>query len=164
MITGLGVCGALACSAGSGGAWIRVERAVLLEAALALMVFVARHLLIPDLYTALFASTGLVGPLSPGLLPALFGAVVGGGLTALVRAAAGRTLGREAMGWGDVKLAAALGALLGPLPLLWTLAGAAGLGALAGLALRRRAPDAVIPFGAFMAPVGVACLWAGTPG
>lgn len=163
MIVGLVACGVLACAACPGALGRRIEAAVLVEAAFALAVFDARHLVIPDLYSALFALAGLVGPLSPGLVPAVLGAAVGGALTAAVRAAAGRALGREAMGWGDVKLAAALGALLGPAPLLWTLAAAAGLGAGVGLALRRREPDAVVPFGALMAPVGVAFLWAGAP-
>ena len=131
-----------------------------METALALAVFDARTLLIPDLYAAAFAVAGLAGPLSPGLGPALAGAALGAGLLAGVRAVVGRALGAEAMGWGDVKLAAALGCWLGPVPLLWTVAVAAGAGAAAGLALARRRPAPRIPFGAFLAPAGVAFAWA----
>ena len=143
---------------------MRTERALVVETVLALAVFDARRLLIPDLYSAALALAGLAGPLSPGLAAALAGAAVGAGLTGGVRLLAGRALGREAMGLGDVKLAAALGALLGPLSLLWTMAVAAALGAAVGLVLRRRAPDAPVPFGTLLAPVGAVFLWAGAPG
>ncbi len=157
-------CGALALAAGSGADAARIERALLVQTAVALAAFDARHLLIPDLFSAVFALAGLAGPLSPGLAVALAGAAVGAGLTALVRAAAGRALGREAMGWGDVKLAAGLGAVLGPVSLLWALAVAAGLGAAVGLIQRRRSGPERVPLGALLAPVGVACLWLGPPG
>lgn len=151
--------GLAALAIGADGAWERAERALLVQTALALAVFDARHLLIPDLFCAAFALAGLAGPLSPGLPAALAGAAAGAGLTAGVRAAAGRTLGREAMGWGDVKLAAALGALLGPVSLLWALAVAAGLAAAVGLARRGRGEAASLTaFGAWLAPVGVAWL------
>lgn len=139
----------------------RLEWALLVETALALAAIDLRLLLIPDLYSALIAAAGCLGPLSPGLASALAGAMVGGGLMAATRALAGRWLGTEAMGWGDVKLAAALGALLGPLGLLWTVAIASTLGSVAGLLARRRRTPTRVPFGAFLAPVGVAVAWAG---
>ena len=164
MAAALALVGLAALALGPGDMLERAARALLVQCAVALAVFDARHLLIPDLYSAAFALAGLAGPLSPGLAAGLAGAAVGGGLTAGVRLAAGRALGREAMGWGDVKLAAALGALLGPVPLLWTLAGAAGLGAAVGLVLRRRrGTDAVTPFGALLAPAAVAALWLAPP-
>lgn len=159
LAAGLTVCGALGAVAGGEGTVARVERGLLVETALALALFDARHLLIPDLFSAAVTLAGLAGPLSPGLWPALAGAALGAALTGAVRLAAGRMVGAEAMGLGDVKLAAALGALLGPLALLWAVAVAAGLGAVVGLVLRQRAPGAVVPFGAVLAPVGVLWLW-----
>ncbi len=145
----------------SGAPPARAEFALLAETALALAVFDARTLLIPDLYSAAVALAGCVGPLSAGWPTALAGAGVGAVMLAAVRWAVGRAVGREAMGWGDVKLAAALGALLGPLGLLWTVAAAATAGAAAALLLRRGGAPARIPFGAFLAPAGLAVAWAG---
>jgi prepilin signal peptidase PulO-like enzyme (type II secretory pathway) len=48
-----------------------------------------------------------------GLLTSLVGMAVGGGLVWAVRIVAGLTLGREAMGFGDVTLMAMIGAFLG---------------------------------------------------
>ncbi|MFM2162635.1 MAG: type 4 prepilin-like protein leader peptide-processing enzyme [Pseudomonadota bacterium] len=61
--------------------------------------------------------------------------------------------GREGLGWGDVRLAALIGAVLGPWPGLWgTLGIASALGAIAGLVsllvLRR---SSYLPLGPFLA-------------
>ncbi|HEV2971689.1 MAG TPA: prepilin peptidase [Pirellulales bacterium] len=53
-----------------------------------------------------------------GLLTALVGMAIGGGLTWVVRIVASAILGREAMGFGDVTLTAMIGAFLGWQPCL----------------------------------------------
>lgn len=136
-----------------------LEIALLVQTAAALAIFDLRWLLIPDLHSLALAVAGVFGPLSPGWSAAAIGGLVGAGLLAGVRWAAGRWLEEEAMGFGDVKLAAALGVLLGPQALLWTIALAAGLGAGLALALRRRHGRLRVPLGAFLAPVGVGVLW-----
>jgi leader peptidase (prepilin peptidase)/N-methyltransferase len=74
--------------------------------------------------------------------------------------------GKEGMGYGDFKLLAALGAWLGWQMLLPIVIGAAGVGALVGIAailLRRR--DAGIPmaFGPYLAAAGWLALMWGQP-
>ena len=139
--------------------------AMLAQTAAAVAWLDIRRRLIADLYSVAVAALALATGPPLGWLAALGGAALGAGLLAGVRAAMGARLGREAMGWGDVKLAAALGLLLGPVLLLWTVAIAAGLGAAAGLVMRRSGDrEPRIPFGALLAPVGVAaCWWASRP-
>lgn len=144
-----------------GGASERLLLALLVQAAAALAAFDLRFRLIPDLYTLALGAAGIAGPLAPGLAASVVGAAVGGGLLAAARWIVGRRLRREAMGLGDVKLAAALGVLLGPTPLLWTTTIAAALGAAAGLLMLRRTREPLVPLGALLAPVGVAVLWMG---
>jgi len=88
------------------------------------------------------------------LLGALLGAIVGGGFLWLVGEAWKRLRGVEAMGLGDVKMMAAVGALLGwHLTLLSIFIGAFS-GALIGVALIARQKDRdfqmQIPFGIFL--------------
>ena len=88
------------------------------------------------------------------LIGALLGAVVGGGFLWLVGEAWKRLRGVEAMGLGDVKMMAAVGALLGwRLTLLSTFFGAFS-GALIGVFLVMRQKDrdfqTQIPFGIFL--------------
>jgi leader peptidase (prepilin peptidase)/N-methyltransferase len=84
-------------------------------------------------------------------------AVVTAGVFFLFREAYRRLRGREGLGLGDVKLAAAAGAWLdwSVIPMAVALAAFAGLlAALAAAAARRRLPEplARLPFGAFFAP------------
>lgn len=65
---------------------------------------------------------------------------------------------QEAMGGGDVKFAALIGAFLGPAPALWAFLGSFFLGALFAvpmLMLRRGGGKDPIPFGTFMAVAAV---------
>ena len=95
---------------------------------------------IPNALTASGLGLGLVlaGAVS---IPSLGMALLGAGLAAASLAAV-RGLGfvlvrQPGMGWGDIKLAAALGACMGPLA-LWALYLAAVAGAIVGLGLRAR--------------------------
>ncbi len=70
------------------------------------------------------------------------------------------------MGWGDVKLAACVGAFLGPGPTVIALFAAFILGALVGgalMILRKRKKSIPIPFGPFMAAGAVLGLFFGGP-
>ncbi len=85
-----------------------------------------------------------------GLLSALVGMAAGGGLIWLVRVIGSATLGREAMGFGDVTLMAMIGAFLGwqPCMVIFFLAPLAGVvfGLLHLIVLR----DKEIPYGPFL--------------
>ena len=120
----------------------------------------AQWLIIPDLHVVLLMVLALIGPLAPGLVTAALGAVLGAGLLWTVRALFLRLRGIEAMGLGDVKLMAALGALVGPLRVLWIIAAASILGVAWGLIRSRgRLADAPpAPFGAMAALPAMAVL------
>lgn len=155
----LAAVGGVAWSLAPGEASARAALAGLVQVAAATVWLDLRLRLIADLYSLAVALAAVAGGLAPGWPAALAGAGVGAGLLAGVRALVGARLGREAMGWGDVKLAAALGLVLGPLPLLWTVAVAAAAGAAAGLLAGRGGGEPRIPFGALLAPAGAAAAW-----
>ena len=100
-------------------------------ACLAAMALVdACSLLIPDLHVVVLAVLAFVGPLAQGLPTALVGAAVGGGLLWGVAELFRRTRGVVGLGLGDVKLMAAVGALAGPVTVLWIIVSASVLGAI----------------------------------
>ena len=88
------------------------------------------------------------------LIGALLGAIVGGGFLWLVGEAWKRLRGVEAMGLGDVKMMAAVGALLGWRLTLLSIFMGAFSGALIGVALIARQKDRdfqmQVPFGIFL--------------
>jgi len=97
---------------------------------------------------------GITSPIGLSLIGAFLGAIVGGGFLWVVGEAWKRIRGVEAMGLGDVKMMAAVGALLGwKLTLLSIFLGAFS-GALIGGAVIARQKDknfqAQIPFGIFL--------------
>jgi leader peptidase (prepilin peptidase)/N-methyltransferase len=126
-----------------------------------------RFLIIPDLYSLVIAAAALVGPLAGPLRHAGLGALVCGGLLASVAFAFRKVRGVEGLGFGDVKLAAALGGLLGPVSGMWVIALASIGGVLAApLAARLHPRDevagqTVVPLGACLAVAAAALLlWA----
>jgi leader peptidase (prepilin peptidase)/N-methyltransferase len=125
----------------------------------------ARRYTIPDVLSlpaiplGLLASGYLLAPWNESLadLDHVIGAAVGGAGFWLIREIYGRLRGREGLGLGDVKLAAAAGAWTGwqDLPNVVLLAAAAALGfALVHATVRRRSLAGAerIAFGAFLAP------------
>ncbi|MFH0964278.1 MAG: prepilin peptidase [Planctomycetota bacterium] len=97
------------------------------------------------------------------LVSAAVGIAVGGGLFWLIRAVSGKIYGEEAMGFGDVKLMAYFGAILGPVLVLLTTFFASLIGSVTGLLLigmKRAELKSKLPFGPFLC-IGalIAFLW-----
>lgn len=141
-----------------------------------------KHYIIPDvislpglglgLVLAGLATAGLplfLDPLAGGrgdiapILASLLGAGLGGGFLFLSAWAGKKAFKQEAMGGGDIKLAAMIGAFLGWKALVFALFTAFLVGSLAGAALillgRVRARRAVVPFGPFLALGALAAIF-----
>lgn len=128
------------------------------------------HQLLPDAVTLTGTAAGLAvawfNPFlgEPGLgrvWASVFGAALGSGLLWLFGAVYGKLRGVEAMGMGDVKMMAMVGAFAGPAGVLLTIFGGSLVGAAVGVALvplRGRSMQDALPFGCFLAPVALAAL------
>lgn len=127
-----------------------IAMGVLAAVLTAMAVFDARRFLIPDVHVAAIGALGLSGVLGASLTDAALGAALGGGLLGLVRWFYRRMRGVEGLGLGDVKLALALGALAGPLGVVWIILGGAVIGLVYGL-IQGGARTAMAPFGTAMA-------------
>lgn len=138
---------------------------VLLTLLLTIAVADARSYVIPDELSLGGLAAGLLlsflpGPLAP--LQAALGALVGGGVLWLVAVVGSWALKKEAMGGGDIKMMAMVGAFLGWPGALLTIF----LGALAGtvvfvpLAWRS---GRLVPFGLFLALGAAITFYAGEP-
>ncbi len=129
------------------------------------------HYILPDRVTIGGTIIGLLlSPLVPalhgeatwraGLVASVIGAVVGGGLLWLVATLGTLAFKREAMGLGDVKLMAAVGALCGWKAVLFTVVMSSFAGSIAGIGLiaaGRKEWQSRIPYGPFIALA--AALW-----
>jgi leader peptidase (prepilin peptidase)/N-methyltransferase len=114
------------------------------------------HQLLPDVITLPGLAAGLVFSLvfPPGLLDAVIGAILGGGVLWLIAEGYFRYSGQEGMGGGDIKMLAMVGAFLGWQQVLLTLVLASVAGALLGsliIATRRGGMKFAVPFGTFLA-------------
>lgn len=101
-----------------------------------------------------------VGQNIAGLLEGIAGAALGGGALWAIGRIGSRVTRKEAMGLGDVKLLAAIGAVTG----IWcflALMLASVLGAVIGLALRVLRGDRYVPFGPYLAAGALLTLHAG---
>ncbi|AFJ46509.1 prepilin peptidase [Shimwellia blattae] len=132
----------------------RAESWLLAAALVALAAIDLRHGLLPDRLTQPLLWGGLLLAL-PGPGPAITGAALGYGLLWATGRGFYLFTGREGLGYGDVKLAAALGAWLGPALLPGCLFLAALFGLLHGAALwlTGQRPQ-TIPFGPSLALAG----------
>lgn len=150
----------LAATGLGGEAWGRVALSVALMALIAVVYSDLRFLIIPDAYSLILAVLAVISPLSLGLPQALAGAAVCGGLLAGVLLAFKRYTRQDGMGWGDVKLGAALGAMVGMEHGVWAIAGSAGIAAIIGLVMKRlqRLGDGRLPYGAALALAGAVLL------
>jgi leader peptidase (prepilin peptidase)/N-methyltransferase len=114
------------------------------------------HKIIPNVVTVPGILLGLVGAatvLPTGLVNALLGVAVGGGILWALAWASPYLFGKEGMGGGDIKLLAMIGAFLGWKPALLTimigsLSGSVIGVSLIGLGVMKR--DEYIPFGPFL--------------
>ncbi len=142
--------------------WWWVAAAMLI----ALAVYDLRWMLLPDKLTLPLTAWALAGEVVLALMlhaprmvlgPVVAGALAGGGFYALVVLSQGR-----AMGGGDIKLAAAMGLLLGLKGTAVAMLVAFNSAALVGLtliALRRRGRKDQIPFGPFLVLGTFVAMW-----
>jgi leader peptidase (prepilin peptidase) / N-methyltransferase len=130
--------------------------AVFLTLLLGIALSDARFYIIPDEFSVGGAALGLgLALVSPaiGFFEALIGALVGFTVLWLVAWAGEKVFRKEAMGGGDIKMMAMLGAFLGPPGVLLTLFVAAFLGAVIFGPISLRTGK-LVPFGIFLAAGG----------
>jgi leader peptidase (prepilin peptidase)/N-methyltransferase len=143
--------------------------------AIAAFVFVAfvvalslidlEHFILPDELTLLLMWLGLLvntAGLFCSLESAVWAAALGYASLWLIHHLYLWVRKKEGLGYGDFKLLAAIGAWLGLEALPWVLFGAASIGAvvgLVGIVVFKRASDAPLPFGPFLATAAIAVLF-----
>jgi leader peptidase (prepilin peptidase)/N-methyltransferase len=121
----------------------------------------AREYIIPDEFSVGGTVAGLGLALAGGALgwlDAVIGAAVGYALLWLIAVAGTKAFGEDAMGGGDIKMMAMIGAFLGWSGVLLTLFLGALLGTLIFLPIKLAGKDVLVPFGIFLA-VGAAATW-----
>ncbi len=136
-----------------GPTWQALAGAVLGSLLLAIAVIDARHYLIPDALSLGGLGAGLALSLLPGEprpLMALAGAVTGYAVLWAVGWAGEKAFRKPAMGGGDMKMMAMVGAFLGPVGALLTvfLGAAAGAAVFGPVSLKT---GKLVPFGVFLA-------------
>lgn len=147
----------LACALLYGSTPRMIDGSLLGTILLGIAIIDARHYIIPDELSYGGLVVGLALALfggATGLLDALVGAAAGWALLWIVRTGGSYVLKQEAMGWGDVKMLAMIGAFVGWRGVLLTVF----LGALAGsaifLPLQLVGKKRLVPFGVFLAVGG----------
>jgi leader peptidase (prepilin peptidase) / N-methyltransferase len=114
------------------------------------------HQLLPNVITLPGIAIGLVASavLPPGIVDAIIGVLVGGGVLWLIGEAYFRYSGQEGMGGGDVKMLAMIGAFLGWKLVLVTLVLSSVAGSLIGvlvIVVKRGGMKYALPYGTFLA-------------
>jgi leader peptidase (prepilin peptidase)/N-methyltransferase len=114
------------------------------------------HQLLPNVITLPGIVVGLIASavLPPGIVDALIGVLIGGGVLWLIGEAYFRYSGHEGMGGGDVKMLAMIGAFLGWKLVLVTLVLSSIAGSAIGLlviAIRKGGMKYALPYGTFLA-------------
>jgi leader peptidase (prepilin peptidase)/N-methyltransferase len=114
------------------------------------------HHLLPNVITLPGMAIGLISSavLPPGIVDALIGALLGGGVLWLIGEAYFRYSGHEGMGGGDVKMLAMIGAFLGWKLVLITLVLSSVAGSVIGLfviVIKRGGMKYALPYGTFLA-------------
>jgi leader peptidase (prepilin peptidase)/N-methyltransferase len=135
-----------------GPTWHGLAGAVFGTILLGIAITDVRHYLIPDEYTlgGLILGLALAVPRGlPGLGQAVLGAAVGFGLLYLVAWAGEKAFRKEAMGGGDIKMMAMVGAFVGWKGVLLTIFGGAVLGTVIFVPIALRTKR-LVPFGVFL--------------
>ncbi len=134
-----------------------------LVSALIVIIFVdLDHQIIPDSITLSGMAAGQAASFLPnglGIVQSLIGLVVGGGSLYLIAVLGEALFRKEAMGGGDIKMAAMLGAFLGWQKVLLVFLAAAVIGLVVGviamLISSKMRRDRMIPFGPYLAVAAV---------
>lgn len=150
-----------------GPSWLLASRLVFACAMIVLFAIDLEHRILPNVITLPGIAAGLLSStfLPPGLTSALIGASVCAlalwGMGELVS----RVLGKDALGFGDVKMMAMMGAFLGWEQTLVALFLASLLGSVIGLGIVAVTGnrDYQIPLGSFLAVGGLVAAVAGEP-
>jgi leader peptidase (prepilin peptidase) / N-methyltransferase len=145
-----------------GGAWAALSAAVFFTLLLGIALTDARTYIIPDEFSIGGTILGLGLALAPGgitFTSAVLGAALGFGVLWAVGALGSWWLGKDAMGGGDIKMMAMVGAFLGPAGVLLTIFLGALVGTLIFAPISMRTGK-LIPFGIFLAVgAGVTDVW-----
>jgi leader peptidase (prepilin peptidase)/N-methyltransferase len=133
-----------------------VPRLLFACAMIVLFAIDLEHHLLPNVITLPAIAIGLISSavLPPGIVDALIGVVVGGGVLWLIGEAYFRYSGHEGMGGGDVKMLAMIGAFLGWKLVLVTLVLSSVAGSVIGLfviLIKRGGMKYALPYGTFLA-------------
>jgi leader peptidase (prepilin peptidase)/N-methyltransferase len=155
----------LACYWRFGLEWLLVPRLMFCAALVALFAIDLEHQLLPNAITVPGIVAGVLFSLilPPGVRDSLLGAVLGGGVLWAIGEAWYRFRHVEAMGFGDVKMLAMVGAFLGWKLVVVTFVLSSVIGGVFAailLAARRTTLTSLIPFGTFLALAAfIAALW-----
>jgi leader peptidase (prepilin peptidase)/N-methyltransferase len=164
--------------AANGGLWLAlaITRGPSLQAVVSMLVVTALlvltlidldHMLLPNVITLPGIVLGLVAAVLPGsplTLPEAAAAAAGGYLAFAAIWWLWKTLrGLDALGQGDWKLAAMLGACLGWQKMLLTVFIACLIGAFVGVVLLRRQGQEKLPLGTFLGAAGILVVFLGDP-
>jgi len=125
-----------------------------------------KHRIIPDSISLPFILLGLLYAISAeelGIVNSVLGAVAGGGTLFVVGFMYRQIKKVDGIGGGDIKLMAMVGAFLGVKLVLLVIFIASFAGTIYSLFLIRRGADGLtaVPFGSFLAPASVLCLFGG---
>jgi leader peptidase (prepilin peptidase)/N-methyltransferase len=134
---------------------ILVPRLLFASILIALFAIDLEHHLLPNVITLPGILVGLAfsAMLPPGIVDALIGTLLGGGILWLIGEAYYRYSGQEGMGGGDVKMLAMIGAFLGWKLVILTLVLSSLLGSLIGvvvIAVRQGGMKYALPYGTFL--------------
>ncbi len=148
-----------------GVTWDGTAAAVFLTLLLGIGLTDAKHYIIPDEFTWGGLGIGLVLGLvrgMPELLDALLGAAVGFALLYGIAWAGERVFRKEAMGGGDIKMMAMVGAFVGWQGVLLSIFAGSLLGTIIFVPISLKT-KALVPFGVFLAVGAAVSLLAGQP-